>query len=224
MRSETPRKFRPGELAPVTGIYLVRHNPPHRAGHEAVIVRGETLPPCRTCKSQISYEILRVASHITHDWDFSGPSASAPQRDFANVRRAPRFNLHLPVVVQLARASGKGILQGVTQNLSECGLGAVTGAQRDRDGPQLVRPPVGDDLAGVAGADGFDGGPGDGDGAERVADEHAYVARADHRADGEGDHQRRDQQQNGKGQPRGAAGAAYDRVPDHPRPERQEQP
>lgn len=125
MRSETPRKFRPGELAPVTGIYLVRHNPPHRAGHEAVIVRGETLPPCRTCKSQISYEILRVASHITHDWDFSGPSASAPQRDFANVRRAPRFNLHLPVVVQLARASGKGILQGVTQNLSECGLGAV---------------------------------------------------------------------------------------------------
>jgi len=109
----------------VTGIYLVRHNPQHRPSHEAVIVRGETLPSCRTCKSRITYEVLRVASHITHDWDFSGPPASAPQQDFANVRQSPRYKLQLPIVVQLARASGKSILQGVTQNLSECGLGAV---------------------------------------------------------------------------------------------------
>lgn len=125
MRSETPRKFRPGELAPVTGIYLVRHNPQHRPSHEAVVVRGETLPSCRTCKSRITYEVLRTASHITHDWDFSGPSASVPQQDFANVRRTPRFNVKLPVVVQLARGPATSFIQGVTETLSEGGLGAV---------------------------------------------------------------------------------------------------
>ena len=125
MRSETPRKFRPGELAPVTGIYLVRHNPQHRASHEAVIVRGETLPPCRTCQSRIAYEVLRPASHITHDWDFSGPFNAPPQKDFANLRRAPRLRLQLPIVVQLVRPGGKSVVQGVTQTVSECGLGAV---------------------------------------------------------------------------------------------------
>ena len=125
MRSETPRKFRPGELAPVTGIYLVRHNPQHRPSHEAVIVRGETLPSCRTCKSRIIYEVLRTASHITHDWDFSGPSVNVPQQDFANVRRVQRFNVQLPVVVQLARGPAMSFIHGVTETLGEGGLGAV---------------------------------------------------------------------------------------------------
>ena len=125
LRSETPRKFRPGDLAPVTGIYLVRHNPQHRPSHEAVIVRGETLPACRTCKLHITYEVLRTASHITHDWDFSGPSISVPQQDFANVRRLPRFNLRLPVVVQLARGPAMNFIHGVTETLGEGGMSAV---------------------------------------------------------------------------------------------------
>jgi len=125
LRSNTPRRFRPGELAPVTGIYLVRHNRQHRPTHEAVIVRGEQLPSCRTCQSHISYEVLRVASHITHDWDFSAPHFNAQPNDFANVRRSLRFNVQLPVLVQINRPSGKGTLQGMTQNLSECGLSAV---------------------------------------------------------------------------------------------------
>ena len=109
----------------MTGIYLVRHNPQHRPSHEAVVVRGETLPSCRTCKSRITYEVLRTASHITHDWDFSGPSASAPQQDFANVRRSPRFNVQLPVIVQLLRGTTMSFIQGVTKSLSEGGVGAV---------------------------------------------------------------------------------------------------
>ena len=126
MQSSAPKKrFRPGDLAPVTGIYLVRHSPQHRPPHEAVIVRGEQLPACRTCKTRISYEVLRMASHITHDWDFSGPHFAITHRDFANVRRFPRFHIQLPVEVQLGEPSEKGMIRGVTQNISECGMGAI---------------------------------------------------------------------------------------------------
>src|SRR5215831_15923859 len=71
--STSKKKFRPGELAPITGIYLVIHGTRHRERHEVVIIRGEQLPTCRTCKLNLTFEIVRPISHITHDWDFSGP-------------------------------------------------------------------------------------------------------------------------------------------------------
>lgn len=126
MRTGTVRKkLRPGELAPITGIYLVHHGSKHRERHEVVIIRGEQLPTCRTCKLNVTFEIVRPVSHITHDWDFSGPfnlvvkpNHEEPQ-DFRMFRRV---YLELPIKLQLSTGS---LVHGYTTDLSAGGVGAV---------------------------------------------------------------------------------------------------
>jgi hypothetical protein len=68
------RLYRPGEHAPVTGIYRVTHAE-HRAPHRAIVLRGEVFPLCRTCKDAVTFTVAHQASHITHDFDFAGPGA-----------------------------------------------------------------------------------------------------------------------------------------------------
>jgi len=65
--------YRPGQMAPATGVYLVVHNE-HRPDHDAVLIRGEEFPSCRTCKAAVRFIVQRQASHITHDFDFAGPN------------------------------------------------------------------------------------------------------------------------------------------------------
>ena len=126
MQVGPPKKlFRAGDLAPVTGIYLVQHHPRHRPPHEAIVIRGEQLPPCRTCKSEVLYEVRRQLSHITHDWDFSGLVGDPKPRDFAALRRFPRFRIELPIVVRVGRTGRAASLAGTTNNLSERGTGAI---------------------------------------------------------------------------------------------------
>jgi hypothetical protein len=60
-------------MAPVTGIYRVIHQE-HRANHDAVVIRGEEFPPCRTCRAAVRFTVHSQASYITHDMDFAGPS------------------------------------------------------------------------------------------------------------------------------------------------------
>lgn len=55
----------PGELAPVSGIYRVVHLSGHREPHLAVIIRGEQLPSCRTCKGNVRFAVVQMASHVT---------------------------------------------------------------------------------------------------------------------------------------------------------------
>jgi hypothetical protein len=64
--------YRPGEIAPVSGIYTVQHHE-HRPEHSAVLIRGEEFPACRTCKGEVRFAVSQQSSHITHDWDFAGP-------------------------------------------------------------------------------------------------------------------------------------------------------
>jgi hypothetical protein len=68
------RVYKPGEHAPVTGIYLVNHGH-HRPPHRVIVLRGELLPPCRTCKAEVLFTIEQQASHVTHDFDFAGPGS-----------------------------------------------------------------------------------------------------------------------------------------------------
>jgi PilZ domain-containing protein len=121
------KRFRPGELAPVTGVYLARHARQHRAPHEVVVIRGEQLPPCRTCKLQITFEVVKPVSHVLHDWDFSGLSHSTPKperQDFADVRIFPRSAVQLPISVSLTHTSRPVLVEGSTCDLSEGGVGA----------------------------------------------------------------------------------------------------
>ena len=120
------KKFRPGDLAPITGIYLVIHNSLHRDPHEVVVIRGELLPACRTCKVDMHFEIVRPLSHITHDWDFSGPNnlvirpKHEPFRDFRMFRRV---HVQLPIALQFP--SSLQIIRGHSSDLSAGGVGAI---------------------------------------------------------------------------------------------------
>jgi PilZ domain len=125
---KSQRKFRPGELAPITGIYLVYHGSRHRDPHEVVIIRGELLPACRTCKQNTSFDIVKVISHVTHDWDFSGPHNLAVRplpEQFADFRVFRRVNIRLPITLQLPRDSNPVSIHGYSSDLSAGGLGAI---------------------------------------------------------------------------------------------------
>jgi len=70
----TAKQYRPGQMAPISGVYLVVHDL-HRPPHDAMIVRGELLPACRVCKLDVRFRVVESVSHLTHDWDFAGPAA-----------------------------------------------------------------------------------------------------------------------------------------------------
>ena len=124
----TGKKFRPGHLAPITGIYWVSHGLRHREGHEVVIIRGEPLPICRTCKLDVSYEIVRPVSHITHDWDFSGPSnlmVKPLKEDPRDFRLFSRAQIQLPIQLYFNPFLPSRAVHGFCSDLSVGGMGAV---------------------------------------------------------------------------------------------------
>jgi hypothetical protein len=132
--STARKKLRPGALAPITGVYAVTHGVRHRDRHEVVIIRGEQLPTCRTCKLNVIYEIVRPISHVTHDWDFSGPFNLAVQpqhEDPEGFRMYRRAQIQLPIQLRLDGSSPGGssspgkVIQGYMTDLSAGGLGAV---------------------------------------------------------------------------------------------------
>ena len=115
--------YLPGELAPVSGIYRVEHLRGHRDAHLAVIIRGEELPTCRTCKEQVTYTVVQMTSHVTHDWDFTAPnglSVRPPGTEYAELRAFPRRELEVAIEVELAEKAE--ILHGQTANISEGGV------------------------------------------------------------------------------------------------------
>jgi len=124
------RKFKPGDLAPITGVYMVVHGSVHRPPHEAVIIRGEQLPACRTCKLDVYFTVVQPMSHITHDWDFSGPEhliIRRKQEPFQEFRIFSRVPVHLPMTVEFGRSGN--VIQGQCSDLSAGGVGAII---RDR--------------------------------------------------------------------------------------------
>jgi len=72
------RQYKPGEIAPTSGIYAVIHEG-HRPPHELLVIRGEEFPPCRTCKLGVVFEPVQAVEHLTHDLDFAGLVLSTPE-------------------------------------------------------------------------------------------------------------------------------------------------
>lgn len=50
-------RFKPGDTAPVSGLYRVIH-PSHDNAGEIVLAEGETFPTCPECRISPSYEFL----------------------------------------------------------------------------------------------------------------------------------------------------------------------
>lgn len=73
IRTAKDRFYKPGQYAPVSGLYVVHHGTGHRPDHEVTIILAEELPACRFCKAEVEYRVLEPASHITQDVDFAGP-------------------------------------------------------------------------------------------------------------------------------------------------------
>lgn len=140
-RSVEATIYPPGELAPVSGVYRVTHLTGHRKPHLAVIIRGEELPSCRTCHSQVRFEMVQMASHVTHDWDFTAPSGLSVRHappHHANVREFPRHQIKLPIEVE--HSSTTTPLRGLTADVSESGVCAVLDGQLEvKDGLVSIR-------------------------------------------------------------------------------------
>ncbi len=66
--SPTTPSYAPGEPAPASGVYLVRHYQ-HRLPHEVTIVKNEAFPCCRRCGAQVRFELLRDAVSLEDDLD-----------------------------------------------------------------------------------------------------------------------------------------------------------
>ena len=124
-----PSLFRPGDLAPISGVYRVIHKRAHRADHDALVIRGEELPPCRLCGRDVYFEVGQPTSHLTHDWDFAGPSglmaARARLDEFANLRQSPRYSAQMPLLVRSRVVRGRELVRGYILDISEGGASAV---------------------------------------------------------------------------------------------------
>ncbi len=65
--------YKPGQMVPISGIYTVVHIG-HRPDHEVVAIRGEEFPPCRVCRTNVTFFPTQPVTHMTHDFDLAGPS------------------------------------------------------------------------------------------------------------------------------------------------------
>jgi hypothetical protein len=59
-----PLLYKPGSAVLASGVYLVKHDPPHRADHEVTVVKGESFPPCNECGPGVRFAAVRVAHYV----------------------------------------------------------------------------------------------------------------------------------------------------------------
>jgi CheY-like chemotaxis protein len=58
--------YKPGNIVPESGIYIVTHKK-HRPRHQNLLLRGQKFPRCRTCGEAVRFQPLRVAATFPGD-------------------------------------------------------------------------------------------------------------------------------------------------------------
>jgi c-di-GMP-binding flagellar brake protein YcgR len=78
--------------------------------------------------TNLTFEVVQAISHVTHDWDFSGPHnlvVHPSQEDFSDFRVFHRIQIRVPITLQLPPAANPVIVRGFSCDLSAGGVGAV---------------------------------------------------------------------------------------------------
>jgi hypothetical protein len=64
MSEASPRSYRPGDTAAVSGIYVAIHARSCQASHSVTVVQGEILPSCVGCSDTVRFEPVISAVHV----------------------------------------------------------------------------------------------------------------------------------------------------------------
>jgi hypothetical protein len=71
------REYKPGEIVPQSGIYIIKHDPVHAdMPHEVTVIKGSRFPICRHCKG-ITFELAHAAKHVSEIDHFEEAHAPA---------------------------------------------------------------------------------------------------------------------------------------------------
>jgi len=74
--SRYKRRYRPGEAAPVSGVYEAVHAD-HRGTHEVLLLARDLFPRCRCCQSSVRFRVLIPLWHAREDFDLKHPAVFA---------------------------------------------------------------------------------------------------------------------------------------------------
>ena len=67
-------EFKPGDKAPVSGIYEVIHDKvdgrEHALPHQVIAIAGTTFPGCRVCREHVRFRVIRAVERVQAHSDF----------------------------------------------------------------------------------------------------------------------------------------------------------
>ena len=68
--------FRPGAVAPVSGLYRVHHYA-HRVSHTVIVLGGTEFPVCKKCGDKVQFAPLISGEPIENDLDLAASDSTA---------------------------------------------------------------------------------------------------------------------------------------------------
>ena len=77
LRQAVPRTaldiYKPGDDVRRSGIYQVIHANQHATAHEVTCVYSDRFPPCKDCKQEVRFVLVRGAQHVASHEHFKWP-------------------------------------------------------------------------------------------------------------------------------------------------------